>query len=96
MGMYVSCVMRRRQIYLTNEQVRLLERRSKATGSSVSQLIRIAVDSVYSRRLELSLAQRVRLARSTAGSWKAFPETGEAYVERIRGARRLARLHGVE
>jgi len=94
--MYVSYIMRRTQIYLTDEQGRLLERRSKATGSSVSALIRTAVDGAYSRRRAMSRAQRVRLARSAAGAWKAFPETGEEYVERIRGARRLARLHGVE
>lgn len=93
--MYVSCLIRRRQIYLTDKQGRLLESRSKATGSSISQLIRIAVDIMYSRRPALSRAQRVRLAQSAAGSWKAFPETSEEYVERIRGARRLARRHGV-
>ena len=94
--MYISYIMRRTQIYLTDEQGRLLESRSKATGSTVSQLIRTAVDSVYARSRAMSKAQRVRLARCTAGSWKAFAETGEEYVERIRGTRRLARLHGVE
>jgi myosin heavy subunit len=96
MAMYTSYIMRRTQIYLTEEQGRLLESRSKATGTTVSQLIRTAVDSVYSRRRAMSKAQRVRLARSAAGSWKTFAETGEEYVERIRGSRRLARLHGVE
>lgn len=94
--MYVSYIMRRTQIYLTEEQGRLLESRSKATGSTVSQLIRTAVDSVYSRRRAMTRAQAVRLARSAAGSWKAFAETGEEYVERIRGRGRLARLHGVK
>lgn len=94
--MYVTYIMRRTQIYLTDEQGRLLESRSKATGSTVSQLIRTAVDSVYSRRRAMSRAQRVRLARSAAGSWKSFPETGAEYVERIRGSGRLARLHGVK
>ena len=65
--------MRRTQIYLTEEQVRLLESRSKATGSTVSQLIRTAVDSVYSRRRAMTRAQAIRMARSAAGSWKAFP-----------------------
>ncbi len=95
-AMYVSYIMRRTQIYLTEEQGRLLESRSKATGSTVSQLIRTAVDSVYSRRRAMSRAQRVRLEQSAAGSWKAFAETGEEYVERIRGSGRLARLHGVK
>ncbi len=94
--MYVSYIVRRTQIYLTEEQGRLLESRSKATGSTISQLIRAAIDSVYSRRRAMSRAERVRLARATAGSWKAFPETGEEYVERIRGSRRLAGLHGVD
>lgn len=94
--MYVAYIVRRTQIYLTEEQGRLLESRSKATGTTISQLVRAAIDSAYSRRRAMSRAERVRLARTTAGSWKAFPETGEEYVERIRGSRRLARLHGVE
>jgi len=93
--MYVPYIVRRTQIYLTDEQGRLLETRSKATGNTISQLIRAAVDAVYSRRRAMSRAEKVRLARATAGAWKAFPETGEEYVERIRGARRLARLHRV-
>lgn len=94
--MYVAYIVRRTQIYLTEEQGRLLESRSKATGTTISQLVRAAIDSAYSRRRAMSRAERVRLARTTAGSWKAFSETGEEYVERIRGSRRLARLHGVE
>lgn len=94
--MYVSYIMRRTQIYLTEEQGRVLESRSKATGSTVSQLIRTAVDSVYLRRRAMSRAQRARLARSAAGSWKSLPETGQEYVERIRGSGHLARLHGVK
>ena len=93
--MYATYIMRRTQIYLTDEQGRLLESRSKATGSTVSELIRTAVDTVYARRRTMSRAQRVRLARSAAGSWKGSAETGEAYVERIRGSGRLARLHGL-
>lgn len=94
--MYATYIVRRTQIYLTEEQGRLLESRSKATGTTISELVRAAIDSVYSRRRAMSRAERVRLARATAGAWRAFPETGEEYVERIRGSRRLARLHGVE
>jgi Ribbon-helix-helix protein, copG family len=92
--MYDSYIMRRTQIYLTEAQGRLLEGRSRATGRSVSQLIREAVDGTYVRGRETSRAERVRLARKAAGAWAKFAETGEAYVERIRGTRRLARLHG--
>ena len=85
--------MRRTQIYLSDEQGRLLEERSRATGQSVSELIRLAIDDVYAGRRGMSRAARIRLARKTAGAWQDFPETGSAYVERLRGGKRLARLH---
>ena len=91
---YNLYIMRRTQIYLTQEQGRLLAGQSKATGHTISQLIRAAIDSAYSRRRRMSCADRVRLARRTAGAWSDFPESGADYVERIRGARRLARLRG--
>ena len=88
--------MRRTQIYLTEEQGRVLKGRSRATGHTISQLIRDAIDSVYSLSRQMGRADRVRLARRTAGAWRDFPETGADYVERIRGARRLARLQGAD
>ena len=93
---YSVYIMRRTQIYLTEAQGRLLEGRRRATGHTISQLIRAAIDSVYSGGREMSRADRVRLARRTAGAWSDFPETGTEYVERIRGKRRLARLHGAD
>src|SRR5262245_45475386 len=90
-AVYNLYIMRRTQTYLTEEQGRLLEARSKATGRTISALIRAAIDSAYRRNRGLSQADRVRLARRTAGSWKNFPETGAEYVDRVRGARRLAR-----
>lgn len=91
--MYNAYIMRRTQIYLTEAQGRLLAGRSKATGSTVSELIRTAIDHVYGGGRTMSRAERVRLAQRTAGAWKDFPETGKEYVERVRGTRRLARLH---
>ena len=88
--------MRRTQIYLTEEHGRVLAGRSRATGHTISQLIRDAIDAAYSRGRQTSRADRVRLARRTAGAWKGFPETGAEYVERIRGARRLAKFHGAD
>lgn len=85
--------MRRTQIYLTDEQGRLLEERSRARGRTISQLIRDAIDDAYAPGRPMSRAERVRLARRTAGAWTEFAESGAQYVERIRGARRLARLH---
>ena len=87
---YGEYTMRRTQVYLTEEQGRLLKSRSQATGSTVSELIRAAIDGVYAPRRELTTADRVRLARNAAGAWKEFPETGAEYVERIRGSSRLS------
>ncbi len=91
--MYDAYIMRRTQIYLTDEQKSLLESRSKASGRTVSDLIRAAISNLYSRPRALSRVQRVRVARRTVGSWSDFPETGKNYVDRVRGSRRLARLH---
>ena len=85
--MYDEYIMRRTQIYLTEKQGRLLKDWSQATGRTVSELIRAAIDDVYAPRRRLGTADRIRLARSTAGAWKEFPETGAQYVERIRGMR---------
>ena len=84
--------MQRTQIYLTEAQGRLLRSRSRATGSTMSELIRSAIDDVYAPRREQSTADKVRLARRTAGAWTEFPETGAEYVERVRGSKRLAKL----
>ena len=92
--MYDAYIMRRTQIYLTDEEGRLLESRRRATGHTISQLIRAAIDRTYSQRKGLSRSAKVRIARATCGAWKGFPETGAEYVERVRGSRRLARLHG--
>ena len=91
--MYSTYIMRRTQIYLTEEQAHLLEARRRAGGGTISELSRAAIDSAYLRRRTTSRAEKIRLARKTAGSWKTFPETGAEYVDRIRGSRRLARLH---
>ena len=90
--MYGEYIMQRTQIYLTEEQGRLLKSRSQTTGCTVSELIRAAIDGVYAPRSALSTGDRVRLARRTAGAWKDFPETGAEYVERIRGSRRLSQM----
>ena len=90
--MYDEYIMQRTQIYLTEEQGRLLRGRSQATGCTVSELIRTAIDDAYAPRRQPSTADRVRVARRTAGAWKDFPESGAEYVERVRGSRRLSRL----
>ena len=90
--MYNLYIMRRTQIYLRDDQGGLLERRARATGRTMSQLIRAAIDAAYSGRRHISRSERVRVARRTAGAWSDFSETGAQYVERIRSGKRLARL----
>jgi hypothetical protein len=90
--MYNLYIMRRTQIYLTEEQGTILEGRSKATGHTISELIRAAVDNVYTGSREMSRSERERIARKTAGAWTDYPESGAEYVDRVRGGRRLARV----
>lgn len=89
--MYAVYIMRRTQIYLSDEQGRLLAQRSKATGVTVSQLIRDAITEVYTRPTGRRLEERLRVARRASGAWKDFPESGAEFVERLRTGRRLAR-----
>ena len=91
--MYTSYIMRRTQIYLSDDQGRLLESRSRTTGQSISELIRFAIEAVYATPRPLTRAQKVALAKRTSGAWKDFPETGAEFVERLRGSQRLGRLH---
>jgi len=75
--------MSRTQIYLGDDERELLERMSKATGASASELIRRAIRSTY--RLELTTEEKLRLLESSAGSWKDRDFTGAEYVDAIRG-----------
>ena len=60
--------MTRTQIYLGDDERELLERMSRATGASASELVRRAIRSTY--RIELSAEEKLRLLESSAGSWK--------------------------
>ena len=86
--MYNTYIMRRTQIYLTDAQGKLLESRSKATGRTISELIRDAIDAAYATGRQVSRAERVRIARAAAATWTDLAETGAQYVERLRGSRR--------
>ena len=66
--MYDVYIMRRTQIYLSEEQGRLLARRSKASGRTISDLIREAIDGTHVRRRAASRADKARIARRTAGA----------------------------
>ena len=86
-------IVRRTQIYLTDEEARALNREEARTGRSMSDLIREAIDDRYVTKSSLSKEQKLRALARSFGSWKGRTETGEEYVERLRSGR-LARLHG--
>lgn len=83
--------MGRTQIYLTSDELTLLDRESRATGASRSELIRRAIREAYGKT---STADRLLALRETAGTWVTRDQTGEEYVDSIRGDmnERLRRL----
>jgi ribbon-helix-helix CopG family protein len=86
--------MGRTQIYLGDEELELLERVSRTTGASRSELIRRAVRSTFGER---SNADKARVLQESAGSWRGRRESGAEYVDAQRGdlSARLRRL-GIE
>jgi predicted transcriptional regulator len=90
--MYTTYIMRRTQIYLTLEQGTRLEHQSRATGRTISELIRAAIDASLARPQSAGRADRATLARSTAGAWAPTSETSAEYVDRVRSKERLSRL----
>jgi len=92
MYMYIVKDRERTQIYLTRAERASLERIQRQSGTTQSELIRRAIDEVYLGRHRLTQADRLRIARKSAGAWADRKETGAAYVERLRSGR-LSRLH---
>ncbi len=83
-------IMDRTQIYLSREQATALDREARRRGTTRSHLIREAIDQTYV--VDPDRERVMAGLRASAGGWKGRSETGEAYVERIRGGRRLERL----
>lgn len=74
-------VMGRTQVYLDDSDLELLERATRATGASRSELIRRAIRRSYG---ELSTAEKLAALEASAGSWKDRDFTGAEYVAAIR------------
>lgn len=92
--MVYSGVVGRTQVYLTDEELELLDRAGRETGASRSELIRRAVRSTFGARTK---ADKLHALQSSAGSWADRDFTGAEYVDAIRGDlnERLRRL-GIE
>jgi Arc/MetJ-type ribon-helix-helix transcriptional regulator len=87
-----SGVMSRIQVYLGEGELKLLERASRDTGASRSELIRRAVRTTFG---EQGKDEKLRALNASAGSWRGQRTSGAEYVEAIRGGdlnERLARL----
>ena len=84
-------IMERTQIYLTRAQAAALDREARRNGTTRSHLIREAIEARYGRGPDKQQIKRALSA--TAGLWRDRGETGEAYVERLRTARRLRELY---
>jgi metal-responsive CopG/Arc/MetJ family transcriptional regulator len=84
-------VVSRTQVYLGDGELELLDRASRETGASRSELIRRAVRATFGVR---ESSERLRALEASAGSWSAAGPTGAEYVEARRGDldRRLSDL----
>lgn len=89
--MVYSGVVGRTQVYLGKDELGLLDRASRATGASRSELIRRAVRESFGGGAK---ADRRAALDASAGAWKDRDFTGAEYVDAIRGdlTERLRRL----
>jgi hypothetical protein len=74
--------MPRAHIYLSDEELELLESARAATGASRSELIRRAIHSTFGQPPK---SEKLRALERSAGSWKDLTLTGAEYVDRVRG-----------
>jgi Arc/MetJ-type ribon-helix-helix transcriptional regulator len=84
--------MGRTQVYLGEGELELLDRASRDTGASRSELIRRAVRTTFG---EQGKDEKLRALQASAGSWRGRRASGAEYAEAIRGGDlndRLAKL----
>ena len=77
-------MMRRTQIYLTDEEDRALERESRRTGRSKAALIRDAIDSAFGVEAKESRRRFEQALRSSAGAWSDITDEEVAALTRLR------------
>lgn len=84
--------MSRTQIYLGEDELKLLDRATRETGASRSELVRRAVRATFGHQ---GKDERLNALHASAGSWRGRRRTGAEYVDAMRGGdlnERLARL----
>lgn len=72
----------RTQVYLSDNELALLDRTERATGASRSELIRRAVRTTYG---DGTVDARVQALQRGVGLWKSRRLTGAEYVDARRG-----------
>lgn len=77
-----SDVVERTQIYLSDDDLELLDRVARATGASRSELIRRAVRTTFGEKTK---AERLRALEASAGALHGRRLTGADYVDALRG-----------
>lgn len=86
--------MSRTQVYLGEGELELLERASRDTGASRSELIRRAVRTTFGEQGQ-GKDEKLRALKASAGSWRSRRASGAEYVDAIRSGDlndRLAQL----
>jgi Arc/MetJ-type ribon-helix-helix transcriptional regulator len=84
--------MSRTQVYLGEDELELLDRATRETGASRSELIRRAVRATFGRQ---GKDEKLGALHASAGSWRGRRRTGAEYVDAMRGDdlnERLSRL----
>jgi len=89
--MVYSGVVNRTQVYLSEDELEILDRTGRETGASRSELIRRAVRATFG---QASAEERLAALGRGAGIWRRRTTTGADYVDAVRGDlnERLARL----
>jgi len=87
--MYDTYIVKRTQIYLTEDQARALARRSDARGVTSSHLIREAIERYLAGPEDeaAQLARQRSALRDAFGSLPRLPQ-GSAYVDEVRSSDR--------
>jgi predicted transcriptional regulator len=83
--MYIAYIMHRTQIYLGEDQNRLLEERAGSLGTTKSAVIRDAIDAFLARgEMEASGVARLRAAVVAATGVADHLPSGAVYVDEVR------------